>query len=42
MDYGESEPVILYGEIGADYLLIDDSKARKVAESLGVKCVLDH
>lgn len=39
MDYGESESVILYGEIGADFLLNDDNKARKVAESLGVKCI---
>lgn len=39
MDYGESESVILYEELGADYLLIDDNKARIVAESLGVKCI---
>ena len=39
MDYGESESVILYEELKADYLLIDDSKARKIAESLDVNCI---
>ena len=39
MDYGESESVILYKEINADYLLIDDNKARSIAESLDVKCI---
>ena len=39
MDYGESESVILYEEIKADYLLIDDNKARIVAEALNVNCI---
>ena len=39
MDYGESESVILYEEMGADYLLIDDNKARAVAESLNINCI---
>lgn len=39
MDYGESESVILYDELGADYLLIDDYKARELAESIDVKCL---
>jgi len=39
MDYGESESVILYEELNADFLLIDDGKARKIAESLNVKCI---
>jgi len=39
MDYGESESVILYEELNADYLLIDDRKARLIAESLNVNCV---
>jgi len=39
MDYGESESVILYRELKADYLLIDDKKARKISESLGVNCI---
>ncbi len=39
MDLGESEAVILYEELKADFLLIDDSKARKVAESLNLNCL---
>ncbi|MFV0553633.1 MAG: DUF3368 domain-containing protein [Mangrovibacterium sp.] len=39
MDYGESESAILYDEINADYLLIDDNKARIVAESLEINCI---
>jgi uncharacterized protein len=39
MDYGEAEAVILYNEISADYLLIDDKKARNIAETLNIKCI---
>jgi len=39
MDFGESESVILYQELQADFLLIDDNKARIVAESLDVNCI---
>lgn len=39
MDYGESESVILYEELNADYLLIDDNKARIIAESFDVNCI---
>jgi predicted nucleic acid-binding protein len=39
MDYGESESVILYEELNANYLLIDDNKARIIAESLNVNCI---
>ncbi|MDT3739654.1 MAG: DUF3368 domain-containing protein [Candidatus Kapabacteria bacterium] len=39
MDYGESESVILYEELNADYLLIDDNKARIIAESFNVNCI---
>ena len=39
MDYGESESVILYGELNADFLLIDDQKAREIAESLELNCI---
>lgn len=39
MDYGESEAVILYNELDADFLLIDDKKARDIAENFGVNCV---
>lgn len=39
MDFGESESVVLYEELQADYLLIDDSKARAIAESLNINCI---
>ena len=39
MDYGESESVILYKELKADYLLIDDKKARAIAENFGINCI---
>jgi len=39
MDFGESESVILYDDLKADFLLIDDNKARAIAESLNVKCI---
>ena len=39
MDYGESESLILCKEINANYLLIDDKKARIIAEELGVVCI---
>jgi len=39
MDRGESEALLLYQELGADILLIDDRKAREIAESLGVNCI---
>lgn len=39
MDYGEAESVILYEELNADYLLIDDNKARLLAESLNINCI---
>lgn len=39
MDYGESESVILYKELQADFLLIDDKKARSIAENFGINCV---
>jgi len=39
MDYGESEALILYKELHADFLLIDDKKARRIAESLKIKCI---
>lgn len=39
MDYGESESVILYKELQADFLLIDDKKARNIAENLGINCI---
>lgn len=39
MDGGESESIILYQEIQADFLLIDDKKARAIAENLNIKCI---
>ncbi|MFN7119110.1 MAG: DUF3368 domain-containing protein [Saprospiraceae bacterium] len=39
MDYGESESVILYKELNANYLLIDDKKARDIAEHFGIQCI---
>lgn len=39
MDYGESESIILYKEINADFLLIDDKKARKIAENFNINCI---
>lgn len=39
MDYGESESVILYREQNADFLLIDDKKARRIAENLKINCI---
>ena len=39
MDYGESESVILYKELKANFLLIDDKKARNIAENFGINCV---
>ncbi len=39
MDYGESEAILLYKELNADYLLIDDKKARDIAENFGIQCI---
>lgn len=39
MDYGESEAIILYQELDANFLLIDDKKARSYAENLGINCI---
>jgi hypothetical protein len=39
MDYGESEAITLYKELNANFLLIDDRKARLIAESMKVNCI---
>jgi predicted nucleic acid-binding protein len=39
MDYGESQSVILYKELQANFLLIDDKKARTIAENIGINCI---
>jgi uncharacterized protein len=38
IDAGETEAIILYQETKADALLIDDKKARSIAEMLEIKC----
>lgn len=38
-DYGESEAMLLYKELKADYLVIDDKKARLIAEQFGINCI---
>ena len=38
-DYGESESILLCREMNADFLLIDDKKARKLAENFWIKCL---
>ena len=38
-DYGESESMLLYKELAADFLMIDDKKARLFAEELGIKYI---
>ncbi|MDQ6764308.1 MAG: DUF3368 domain-containing protein [Bacteroidota bacterium] len=39
MGYGESESLILYKELNADFLLIDDKKARSIAENFNINCI---
>ena len=39
MDSGESESVMLYKEMQADFLLIDDKKARSIAEKFDINCI---
>lgn len=39
MHLGESESVSLYEEQNADFLIIDDKKARGIAEARNVKCI---
>jgi predicted nucleic acid-binding protein len=39
VDAGESEAIMLFEEIHADFLLIDDNEARKVAESRAIPCL---
>jgi len=39
MDYGESESILLYKELNANFLMIDDKKARSIAENLGIQCI---
>jgi predicted nucleic acid-binding protein len=39
MDDGEAEAVLLCKEVNADFLLIDDKKARSIAEHFGINCI---
>ncbi len=39
MNVGESEAIQLYRELEADFLLLNDKRAREIAESFGVKCI---
>lgn len=39
IERGETEAIILYRELDADYLLIDDKKAREKAELFNIKCI---
>lgn len=39
IDIGETECILLYKELQANYLLIDDKKAREVAQWNDIKCI---
>jgi len=39
VDKGELEAILLSKEIDADYLLIDDKKARAIAEEMSIACI---
>lgn len=39
IERGETEAIMLYRELHADYLLIDDKKAREKAELFDIKCI---
>lgn len=39
VDYGEAEAMILAREIKADFLIIDDKKAREIADQFNINCV---
>jgi predicted nucleic acid-binding protein len=39
LDKGEIEAIVLYQEMKADYLVIEDRKARNYAESKGINCI---
>ncbi len=39
LDTGEAEAIQLYQELQANFLLIDDKRAREIAETLDVNCI---
>ncbi len=39
IDIGETEALILYKELSADLLLIDDKRARQTAEIMDINCI---
>lgn len=39
IERGETEAILLCQEVSADYLLIDDQKARQKAELFGIRCI---
>jgi predicted nucleic acid-binding protein len=39
IDKGETEAIILYKELKADFLLIDDKRARQTAEAMDINCI---
>lgn len=36
---GESEAMVLYSQLGADYLLVDDRRAKRFAEANQIRCI---
>jgi predicted nucleic acid-binding protein len=39
MDCGEAEAAALYQELNADFLIIDDRNARRIAQSNNIRCI---
>ena len=39
IDKGETEAIILYKELDADFLLIDDKRARQTADAMNINCI---
>lgn len=39
IDKGETEAIILYKELKAEFLLIDDKRARQTAEAMDINCI---
>lgn len=39
LDYGEAEVIVLAAELGADFLILDEKKARKIAQANSQKVI---